>query len=152
MIRNVTAAIFCIFLIPAATGTAQNAEWRLGGRVAYFSTGSTTEELGDTGASFKLSSGAEIEFDAVVRFSEMFGAEFSVGASAPRLDVTTSESCCSSVDGGRVWVFPVTALAQIHVPIYGKWDPYAGLGVAWTIPYYKLSTDLEERRCRAARF
>jgi outer membrane protein len=141
--HKLTAVVLGTFLILAATGAAQNAEWRLGGRAAYLSTSSTSEDLGDTGASFTLGSGAEIEFDAIVRFSEMFGAEFSIGASAPRLNVNTGESCCSTVDGGRVWIFPVTALAQIHIPIYGKWDPYAGVGVAWAIPYYDLSTDLE---------
>lgn len=143
MIQRLSAAVFCLLLVSASHLSAQDVEWRLGGRGIFLSTGATSQELGDTGATFKTGSGGGLEFDAIVVFSEMFGAEFSVGASANRLDVTGAQSCCSAIDGGRVWLFPVTALAQVHIPVFGKWDPYVGLGAAWAIPYYNLSTDLE---------
>ncbi len=48
------------------------------------------------------------------------------------------------LDGGWVWLFPVTAVAQFHIPVYGKWDPYLGLGVAWTFPVDDLSSEIKD--------
>jgi len=89
-----------------------------------------------------MKSGLGLEFVANVMFSERFGAEFSVGASAHQLNLTGDECC--DIDGGRVWLVPLTAIAQYHVQVYGKWDPYVGLGLTWILPIYKLSDDLSD--------
>jgi len=88
-----------------------------------------------------LDSGLGIEFDATVLFSDIFGVELSVGTTAPRLRLIGDGD---SIDGGRVWLVPLTAIAQYHHPVYGPWDPYIGLGISWTAPFYSLSTDLKD--------
>ncbi|MDX2435711.1 MAG: OmpW family outer membrane protein [Acidobacteriota bacterium] len=137
------ASCSCLLLAASVTVSAQDAEWRQGGRVLYMTGGATSQEVGDTGASLELAAGIGLEYVAVARFSEMFSAEFAVGATAQELTAIGDDICCGGIDGGRVWLFPLTALGQFHIPIYGNWDPYVGLGVVWTVPYYKLSNDLK---------
>lgn len=144
MYRRLTAVCFCAVLAWATTVSAQDAEWRLGGRALYMTGGATSPEVGNTGASLALGAGGGLEFDAVARFSEMFAAEFTIGATLQSLTVTGDDICCGGIDGGWVWLFPLTAVAQFHIPVYGKWDPYLGLGIAWTIPYDDLSSDIED--------
>jgi outer membrane protein len=122
---------------------AQSAEWRQGGRVLYVDGGTTSQAIADTGASLELGAGVGIEYDLTARFSEMFAAEFTLGATAQKLAAVGDDICCGGIDGDEVWLFPVTAVGQFHIPVYGAWDPYVGLGVAFMIPYYKLSGDLE---------
>lgn len=134
---------FCLLVASSVTVSAQDAQWRQGGRFLYLTGGTTSQEVGASGAGLELGSGLGLEYVAVARFSEMFAAEFAVGATAQDLTAVGDDICCGGVDGGRVWLFPLTALGQLHIPVYGKADPYLGVGVAWTIPYYKLSNDLE---------
>jgi len=141
--RKLTVLCLWLLLTLAVTVSAQDAEWRQGGRLLYVTGGTTSQEVGETGGRLDLGAGFGAEYLAVARFSEMFSAEFSIGATAQDLTVVGDEICCGGIDGGRVWLFPLTALGQFHIPIYGKWDPYVGIGAAWTIPYYKLSNDLE---------
>ena len=122
--------------------SAQSPEWRYGGRVSWVNNGTTSEELGDTGGTLDLQSGLGVEFDATVMFSDRFGVEFSIGASAPRLHINGGD--WDDIDAGRVWLVPLTAIAQYHHPVYGPWDPYVGLGVSWVAPFYNTPTDVKE--------
>jgi outer membrane protein len=102
----------------------------------------TSEELGDTGGALKLHSGWGVEFDATLMFSDRFGVELSVGASAHRFCVVGGG--WGDIDAGRVWLMPLTAIAQYHIPVYGEWDPYVGFGVSWVAPFSKVSADLSD--------
>lgn len=134
----------CVALLAAASvGSAQDAEWRQGGRLLSVTGGTTSQEVGDSGGMLNLGAGFGAEYFATARFTEMFSAEFTAGAAVQDLTVVGKGICCGGIDGGRVWLFPLTALGQFHIPIYGPWDPYVGAGAAWTIPYYNISTDLE---------
>jgi len=136
--------IVSVFVLLVATGfaSAQSPQWRYGGRLSRVSAGTTSDPLDDSGSALDLSSGLGAEFDATVMFSDLFGVELSIGASALRLEVTGGD--VSTVDAGRLWLVPLTAIGQYHVPIYGPWDPYVGLGVTWALPSYRMSGDVEE--------
>ena len=84
-----------------------------------------------------LESGLGGEFDATLMFSDRFAVELSVGASAHRFQIRDSES--GDIDGGRLWLMPLTAIGQYHHFVYGPWDPYIGVGVSWSVPYYENS-------------
>ena len=141
MVRR-TVILYLVTIVAVVGGaSAQSPEWRYGGRISWVDSKTTSEELGETGSSLELDSGLGVEFDATVIFSDRFGIELSAGASAPRFRLTGEEG---SVDGGRVWLVPLSAIAQYHHPVYGPWDPYVGLGISWVVPIYKLSGDLED--------
>jgi len=107
--------------------------------MSWVNAGATSEELGDTGNALKLHSGYGFEIDATLMFSDRFGVELSVGVSTHRLCVSGGD--WGDIDAGRVWLLPLTAIAQYHHPVYGPWDPYVGLGITWAAPFYKMSQD-----------
>ncbi len=124
----------------AAVSSAQSAGWRYGVRMSWVN--ATAEAgLADTGNALELRSGVGFEFDAGLMFSDRFGVELSVGASAHELQAT---GAWGEIDGGTVWSVPLIALAQYHHPVFGPWDPYLGAGVTWVLPLYNLSKDLSD--------
>jgi outer membrane protein len=102
----------------------------------------TSENLGDTDNALKLHSGYGLEFDATLMFSDRFGVELSAGVSAHRLCISGGD--LGDIDAGRVWLVPVTAIAQYHHPVFGPWDPYIGLGLTWGIPFFDLSQEASD--------
>ncbi len=135
---------FVLVLSVGAAGpaVAQNPDWRLSGRALFVASATTSDEVGDTGSRLDMTSGLGLDFVVSAMFSQRFGAEFSLGASAYRLDLTGGQCC--DIDGGRVWLVPLNAMAQYHIKVYGHWDPYVGLGLTWIIPIYDVSKDLGE--------
>ena len=142
MIRRLLIPLIIVVLGATATASAQAPEWRYGGRVSWISASTISPELADTGGVLNLRSGLGVEFDATLTFSERFGVELSVGASAHQLSVSGGD--WGNIDAGWVWLVPLTAIAQYHHPIYGPWDPYLGLGISWVAPFYRLSSDLSD--------
>ena len=134
--------LLAIFVGAAGTADAQTPEWRYGGRVLWVGAGTISGELGDTGSRPDLSSGPGLEFDATAMFSDVIGVELSVGVSGHRLDLVGGD--WNGIDGGWVWLMPLTALAQYHLQVYGPWDPYFGLGITWVQPFSSLSSDLQD--------
>ena len=134
--------LLTIFFGAAGAADAQTPEWRYGGRALWVGAGTTSDELGDTGSRLDLSSGPGLEFDATAMFSDVIGVELSVGVSGHRLDLVGGD--WNGIDGGWVWLMPLTALAQYHLQVYGPWDPYFGLGITWIQPFSSLSNDLKD--------
>lgn len=142
MRQRILIASACILLTAAGFASAESPQWRYGGRLSWVSAGTTSDPIDDSGSALDLSSGLGAEFDATLMFSDLFGVEFSIGASAHRLEVTGGD--VGTVDAGRLWLVPLTAIGQYHVPIYGPWGPYVGLGVTWALPLDGKSGDAEE--------
>jgi outer membrane protein len=145
--RRILIPSLLLFAFTAGTASAQSPEWRWGGRLSWVGSGATSEELGDTGGGIKLHSGYGFELDAALRFSDRFGVELSVGVSTHRLCVVGGD--WGDIDGGRLWLVPLTVIAQYHQPVYGPWDPYFGLGVSWIVPLYSESQELTDAGVRA---
>ncbi len=141
MRRRIITLVLVWSIGAAGMAAAQTVEWQYGGRLLYLNTDASSDMLGDTGYSFDVSSSLGIDFDATVKFSNLFAAEFSIGGSAPRLQAVGGD-CCATIDAGRLWLVPLTATVQYHLQIYGPWDPYVGLGFTWIVPFYSLSDDL----------
>ncbi len=135
--------VFATVVAVAGNADAQLDDWHFGGRLLYVEASTTSGELGDTGARIDFDSGFGAEFDATLRVSRVFSAEFSIGISGHELTVAGTE-CCGDIDGGNAFVVPLTALAQYHWPVYGNWDPYVGIGLTWAVPIYSISSDMEE--------
>jgi outer membrane protein len=110
--------------------------------LSWVDSGTTSEELGDTGGSLVLDSAFGAEFDATMLFADNLAIEFSVAASVPGLAIDGGD--WDGLDAGGLWLVPLTAIAQYHPPIYGLWDPYVGLGVTWIVPYYRQPNAVTE--------
>ena len=141
--RSVFVSLLLTIIVGVAGGAdAGTPEWRYGGRILWVSAGTTSGELGTTGSHLDLSSGPGLEFDATVTFSDVIGVELSVGVSGHRLDLVGGD--WDGIDGGWVGLVPLTALAQYHLPVYGPWDPYFGLGITWIGGFSSLSSDFQD--------
>ena len=143
MKRSVFVSLLLTIIVGVAGGAdAGTPEWRYGGRILWVSAGSTSSEFGATGSHLDLGSGPGLEFDATVMFSDVIGVELSLGASGHRLDLVGGD--WNGIDGGWMWLVPLTALAQYHVQVYGPWDPYFGLGITWVGGFSSLSNEFED--------
>ena len=142
MNRRLLIASIVVLILTTGTVFAQTPGSRYGGRVSWVNASATSEELGDTGGALKLHSGWGVELDATLMFSDRFGVELSVGTSAHRLCLSGGD--WGDIDGGRVWLVPLTAIAQYHIPVYGEWDPYLGVGVSWVAPFDNESAELSD--------
>jgi outer membrane protein len=139
--RHVLTSLF-VLAFAAGNTSAQSPDWYAGGRLAWVSSGTTSEELGDTGGALVLESAFGVEVNSTVLISDAFAIEFSAGASVPRLEIDGGD--WDQLDAGGLWLVPLTAIAQYHPPIYGQWDPYVGLGVTWIVPIYRQPNAVTE--------
>jgi len=142
VIRRLLIASIVVLVVATGTVFAQTPGSRYGGRVSWVNAGATSEELGNSGGALTLHSGWGFELDATLMFSDRFGVELSVGASAHRLCLSGGD--WGDIDAGRVWLIPVNAIAQFHPPVYGPWDPYIGVGVSWVPPISNESAELSD--------
>ena len=142
MRQRLLCTTILVLVATAGIVSAQATEWRYGGRISWVNADTSSNELGHTGSALELRSGLGAEFDATLMFSDLFGVELSIGASAHLLE--TNGGDLGTSDLGRLWLMPLTAIAQYHYPIYGPWDPYVGLGITWAIPFFKESGDASD--------
>jgi outer membrane protein len=140
--RRLLISSIVVFIVTTSAVFAQTPGSRYGGRVSWVNASAMSEELEDTGGALKLHSGWGVEFDALLMFSERFGVEFSIGASAHRFCITGGD--WGEIDAGRVWLVPVNLIGQYHPPVYGPWGPYIGIGVSWVPPIYNESAELSD--------
>lgn len=142
MFRRFLVPTLLLIPLAAVSASAQSPELYVGGRLSWVDSGSTSGELGDTGSELVVDSGLGIEANATLLFSERFAFEFSAGASVPGL--TFDGGDWDGIDAGGLWLVPLIAAVQYHHPIYGQWDPYVGLGVAWIVPSYRQTNSVTE--------
>ncbi|MGD9253028.1 MAG: OmpW family outer membrane protein [Holophagae bacterium] len=135
--------VLTLLLVIGSVAEAQQPLWRLGGRVLYVPSESTSEPVGDTGTRLELQSGAGLEFDATLLFAGQFAVEFTLGGIGHDVRAIGETAKCTGVDGGTVWLIPVTAVFQYHPPIFGPWDPYVGIGLAYIAPISNLTSEFE---------
>lgn len=139
-LRSLCTAFFIVLLL-AATVSAQSPGSRYGVRISWVNSSAESDELGNSGMWLELQSGVGGEFDATLTLSERFAVELSIGLTAPRFWIVGTES--GELDGGRLWLVPLSAVGQYHHPVYGPWDPYVGLGISWSLPFYDLPNAAE---------
>jgi outer membrane protein len=148
--QRLLCSTIVVLVAAAGIASAQSPEWRYGGRVSWVNAGTSSDELGDTGSTLDLRSGLGVEFDATLMFSDLFGVELSIGTSAHQLQVSGDD--LGTVDAGRLWLVPLTAIAQYHHPVYGPWDPYVGLGISWAAPFFKMSGEASDAGVESMEF
>ena len=96
--------------------------------------------IGVIGGDAKISNSFIPELDFTYFFNRRFAAELILGTT--RHKVSTAGSNLSAIGGagsadvnlGKVWLLPPTLTFQYHMPI-GKFNPYLGAGVNYTIFY-----------------
>lgn len=130
-------------LLSGSSVSAEKGDTEVGFRLMYV-TGSVKAAgtIGDTGSSPTLSSGPGIEVDWVLWPLDELTVELSIGASPH--PVGTSDGSLSGLDGGTLWRLPLSAVAQYRPDLYGRFDPYVGLGLVYNATIYDMSSAYKE--------
>ncbi|MCU0304873.1 MAG: outer membrane beta-barrel protein [Thermoanaerobaculales bacterium] len=126
------STVLAALLALAAPALAEQGDTEVGFRALWVAGSATGDrELGDTGSSPTLSSGPGLEIGWVAWPLDWLTVELAAGASA--LPLETTGGSLGSLDLGTVWAFPLSAVAQYRPPLYGPFDPYVGIGLAYTL-------------------
>lgn len=144
-----TAATLIAITLVAGLVSAEKGDTEVGFRLLYI-TGSAKASgtIGDTGSSPTLSSGPGIELDWVLWPLDELTVEIAIGASTH--PVGTSGGSLGGLDGGTLWRIPVSAVAQYRPDLYGKFDPYVGLGLVYNATVYDESAAYKELFSKAS--
>jgi len=124
-LATVAAVAGLLTLAPAAT--AQQGEWRIGGRIIGVNTTAESEAIPDSGSSIVFSSATTLDVDATYLIGDNWATEIMLTTAQHGL-----EADGGSLDGiglGWVWMAQATCTLQYHIPLWGKWSPYIGLGL-----------------------
>lgn len=116
----------------AVTGavSAEQGDTEVGFRLVWV-TGSATGAgtLTGVGGSPTLSSAPGIEVDWVLWPLDELSVELSLGASPHPIGIRGGD--LAGLDLGSLWRLPVSAVAQYRPDLFGRFDPYVGLGVVY---------------------
>jgi outer membrane protein W len=136
---SVAALSVCILLSGAPELAAQHGETRVGGRLLYFSTNAESDEVEDSGSRIAFDSAWTLDFDTTWMLSQDFGLEWMITATNHSLDAVAG--AFGGLDLGDVWIAESTLTLKYHVPMWGKWSPYAGLGVGGAYAFSSSVSD-----------
>ncbi len=139
---NLACAV-ALMLLGGTFAAAEQGDTEVGFRLMWV-TGSATAagSVAETGSSPTLSSGPGVEVDWVLWPLDEFTVELSIGASPH--PVGTSGGALGGIDGGTVWRLPLSAVAQYRPDLYGKFDPYVGLGLVYNVMIFDDSSAYKE--------
>lgn len=145
LIRPTLRSFFALttILLCGTAALAELGDTEVGFRLLY-ATGSAKAAgtIAETGSSPTLSSGPGIEIDWVLWPLDELTVELSIGASTH--PVGTSGGSLAGLDGGSLWRLPLSAVAQYRPDLYGKFDPYVGLGLVYNATIYDMSSTYKE--------
>jgi outer membrane protein W len=122
---------------------ADQGDTEVGFRLIWVS-GSTSSRgtVADTGSEVTLSSGPGVEVNWLITPLDQLTVELSAGASGH--PVGTSGGALAGLDGGTLWRFPLSAVAQYRLDLFSQFRPYAGLGLVYNLTAYDMSSGYEE--------
>jgi outer membrane protein len=135
----VSLAVAVGVMTVAVPASAQQGEWRVGGRLLSVNTDANTEPLTVSESRIVFDSSWTAEFDATYMVGNYWGLEWMV-TTAPH-DLAAVEGTLDGLDVGEVWVAETTLTLQYHIPVWGKWRPYAGLGIGGAYLHSSKTTD-----------
>jgi outer membrane protein len=124
------AALFSASALPARADEAGDLLVRLRGIGFLTDTSGTTDALG---GSASTTNAYVPELDFTYFFSKNISAELILATTKHRVKV--KDSTGGDLDLGTVWALPPVLTLQYHFNPGGKWNPYVGAGVNYTITY-----------------
>ena len=133
-------AVAVLFLGPAS-GSAQLGDRQVGGGVTWLDPDVSSDVVLSTETRLDLAGAVGLEGSARWWLSTTLVVGASIGAAEHDLD--TVGGSYGGLDGGSLWMVPVLATLQYHLPLYGLVHPYAGIGASWAwVPEVDPSPEL----------
>ena len=126
----------------APTASAQQGEWRIGGRLLSINSDAATEEIVGPGSEIEFDAGWGLEFDTTYMVGSSWGLEWML--TTGRYDVEASGGEVAGLDIGETWIAQSTLTLNYHVPLWGKWKPYVGGGLGLGYLHSSTTSDAAE--------
>jgi outer membrane protein W len=126
----------------APSVTAQQGEWRIGGRLLSINTDAATEPIGEAGSEIIFDASWSLDFDATYMVGTDWGLEWML-TTAP-YDLEASGGEVEGLDVGETWVAQSTFTLKYHIPLWGKWKPYVGGGLGLGYLHSSATSDAAE--------
>ncbi len=129
-------------LAAAPSATAQQGEWRIGGRLLSINTDAATEPVADAGSAIVFDASWSLDFDATYMVGTNWGLEW-MPTTTP-YDLEASGGAVAGLDVGETWVAQSTITLNYHIPLWGKWKPYVGGGLGLGYLHSSATSDAAE--------
>jgi outer membrane protein W len=143
VIRRVVLLAAALVLLCGNPTQAEQGDTETGFRLIWDSGGTSSRgTVADTGSEITLASGPGVEVNWAFSPLDRLAIELSAGASAH--SVGTSGGAVGGLDGGTLWRFPLSAVAQYRFALFSQFKPYAGLGLVYNLGFYDMSSEYEE--------
>jgi outer membrane protein W len=126
-VRFVTVGTVIALLAMVPATEAQQGEWRIGARLIRVVTNAETDPLPATGSRIAFDSATSVDFDATYLIDDNWATEIMLTTAQHGLEASGGN--LDGLDLGWVWMAQATFTLQYHVPMWGKWRPYFGLGL-----------------------
>ncbi len=105
----------------------------LRGRVVGILPDNSNNSISEIGGHINVSNSVTPEVDLSYFFTDHIAIEGETGITHNKL--TAEDTALGTIDVGTVWGAPVIGLLQYHFLPRSRWNPYAGVGVAF-LPYF----------------
>jgi len=133
--RRLTVLIVAVVVV---TGVASTASAQAGDRMASFKVSSiqldsTSSVISDTGSTVVLEGALAPGFDLAWMLTDQISLETS--ALVTRLPLTAHGGDYANLDVGDVWTLQAGVGIHYHLPLYSRWRPFIGAGVAMVWPF-----------------
>ncbi len=129
-------------LAAAPSATAQQGEWRIGGRLLSINTDAATEPVADAGSAIVFDASWSLDFDATYMVGANWGLEWMLTTTP--YDLEASGGAVAGLDVGETWVAQSTITLNYHIPLWGKWKPYVGGGLGLGFLHSSATSDAAE--------
>lgn len=135
--------VFAVMMAVGLSVFGQSSETKQQWRVRLRGVGVVPQEsatVGVIGGDAKISNSFIPELDFSYFFNSHWAAELILGTTRHKVSTTSSDLSAigaanqADVNLGKVWLLPPTLTLQYHYPV-GKFNPYLGAGVNYTIFY-----------------
>lgn len=140
--RLVTTISVVGLLAIAPPATAQQGEWRIGGRLLSINTDAATEDVAESGSEITFDASWSLDLNATYMVGTNWGIEWML-TTAP-YDLEASGGEVAGLDVGETWVAQSTFTLAYHIPLWGKWKPYVGGGFGLGYLHSATTTDAAE--------
>ena len=134
--------LLCAMLVSSPVSHAQTAGDPLGltagafllrGRLVGIFPKNSDSTISLIGGHIEVSNSITPEVDLSYFLTDHLAIEGEAGIT--RNNLTAEDTAIGRVDVGKVWGAPIIALLQYHLLPRSRWNPYAGVGVAF-LPYF----------------
>ncbi|WP_419759529.1 OmpW/AlkL family protein [Acidisoma sp.] len=134
--------LVCAMLVSSPVSHAQTASDPLGltagsfllrGRLVGIFPNNSDSTISLIGGHIEVSNSITPEVDLSYFLTDHLAIEGEAGIT--RNNLTAEDTALGRLDVGKVWGAPIIALLQYHLLPRSRWNPYAGVGVAF-LPYF----------------